>query len=309
MYTPLNYNQLNVVEGAYSPSMVKSYNNKTFDFWARSLFQRAVSTLDFSLPEEWEGSPRDLFLYTLFRYGYLAVFKTSEFGLTFNPCTLTGQGFYYQPTRAIVSNPLYSKEMNIGTECELVRLTPDYRGIWDIIQYYAEKLSTLDTAINMSLINNKYAFLLGARNKTGGEALKKMIDKVNHGEPAVIFDLKLLNDPQDKDTPFQFWEREHLKESYLTTDQLKDFQTLLNNFDAEVGIPTIPYEKAERMVSSEAESRVVDSSCRSLVWFDTLKSSIANVKKLYPEILLDVSRRFDTDVEVGNGKVDNDRNE
>lgn len=309
MYTPLNYNQINVVEGGYSPSMVKSYNNKTFDFWVRSLFQRACSTLDFSLPEEWEGSARDFFYYSLFRYGYVAVFKRPELGLVFQPCTLTGQDFYYQPTKALISNPLFSKELNIGTECELLKLTPDYRGVWDILQYYAEKLSTLDNAINISLINNKFAFLLGARNKTGGEALKKMLDKVNRGEPAVIFDLKLLNDPQDKDSPFQFWNREHLKDSYLTTDQLQDFQTLLNNFDSEIGIPTIPYAKKERMVQSEAESRQIDSTSRSLVWYDTLQSSIKRIKALYPDFNLSVERRYDNAGEVAeNGENDAYRN-
>ena len=51
---------------------------------------------------------------------------------------------------------------------------------------------------------------------------------------------------------------------------MKDFQTILNNFDCEVGIPTIPYEKKERMVTSEAESRQIDATARSIIWFDEL---------------------------------------
>ena len=152
--------------------------------------------------------------------------------------------------------------------------------------------SVLDNAINMSLINNKFAFLLGARNKAAGEALKKMLDKINKGEPAVIYDMKLLNDPTDKDVPFQEWRRDDLKSSYLTTDQLMDFQTILNNFDTEVGIPTIPYQKKERMVTTEAESRVIDSTSRSIVWYDTLTSSIENIKALYPDLVLDVELRY-----------------
>ena len=275
--------------------MVKSFNNRTFAYWERSLFQRACSVMEFDLPEDWDGSIRDFFYFCLFKYGFVAISKNDEYGYFFQPCALNGYNFYYQPVEAIISNPKMHKTLQIGKECELLKLTPDYMGIWDIICYYAEKLSVLDNAINMSLINNKFAFLLGARNKTAGEALKKMLDKINKGEPAVIYDLKLLNDPTDKEQPFQEWRRDDLKNSYLTTDQLKDFQTILNNFDTEVGIPTIPYEKKERMVTSEAESRIIDSTSRSIVWLETLLSSIDNIKDLYPDIRLDVSLRYKED--------------
>lgn len=296
-YTPLNYNQINAAAGTYNPSMVKSYNNRTFAYWERSLFQRACSVLDFTLPDEWQGSIKDFFFYCLYKYGFIAISRNSEFGTFFQPCTLSGVNFYYQPTHVIISNPLYDDKLEIGKQCELLKLTPDYMGIWDIITYYAEKLSVLDNAINMSLINNKFAFLLGARNKTAGEALKKMLDKINKGEPAVIYDIKLLNDPTDKDIPFQEWKRDDLKSSYLTTDQLRDFQTLINNFDTEVGIPTIPYEKKERMVTSEAESRIIDATSRSVIWFETLSSSIEKIKELYSDIKLDVAMRWQEDTQ------------
>ena len=292
-YTPLNYNQINIGAGSYNPSMVKSYNNKTFAYWERSLFQRAQSVLDIEVPDTWDGKVKDFFLYCLFKYGFVCISKNDEYGYFFQPCTLYGYDFYYQPTEALIANPLYSARLKISQECELLKLTPDYMGAWDIIWYTAEKLSTLDNAINMSLINNKFAFFLGAKNKTASAALKKMLDLVNKGEPAVVYDMKLTNDPNDKDFPFQEWKREHLKESYLTTDQLQDFQTLINNFDAEVGIPTIPYQKKERMVATEATARVFDAKARSITWFNTLSSSIEDIKKIYPDIQLSVKLHYD----------------
>lgn len=295
-YTPLNYEQINISAGTYNPSPVKSFNNKTFAFWERALFQRATSVIESELPEDWDGTVKDFLYYCLFRFGYVPVFERAEFGYTFQPATLRGYDWYYQPTAALVANPMLTEslELKIGTDCEILKLTPDYMGIWDIISYYAEKLSTLDNAINMSLINNKFAFILGARNKVAGQALKKMMDKINKGEPAVIYDMKLLNDQTDKAEPFQVWERKNsLKDSYLTTDQLRDFQTILNNFDCEVGIPTIPYEKKERMVASEAESRQLDAQSRSTIWLECLQSSAERIKKLYPDITLNFSLRYD----------------
>ena len=310
MYTPLNYDQINVLAGTYNPSPVKAYNNKTFAYWERSLFQRACSVVVSELPEDWTGTVKDFLYYCLFRFGYLPIFERAEVGFTFQPAGLSGYDWYYQPTTAIVSNPLLSKslELKIGTDCELLKLTPDFMGVWDIISYYAEKLSTLDNAINMSLINNKFAFILGARNKVAGQALKKMLDKINKGEPAVIYDMKLLNDPTDKEEPFQVWERKgSLKDSYLTTEQLQDFQTIINSFDAEIGIPTIPYQKKERMVTSEADSRQNDSKARATIWIECLQSSAEKVKKLYPDITLDFKLRYEQEEEDELIKTEPDR--
>lgn len=299
-YYPLNYHQINVLAGQTSPSSVKSYNNRTFWFWSRALFERMASTIKIELPEAWDGGVRDFFVWCLFTRGFVCISKNDKYGLFFQPCGLSGYDFYYQPREAIISNPLYSANLEIGKDCEILKLSPDYFGQWDIVEYYAERLSTLDNAINMSLINNKFAFLWGARNKTAGQALKKMLDLVNKGEPAVIWDMKLLNDPTDKELPFQELRRDNLKDSYLTTDQLKDAQTILRNFDSEVGIPCLPYEKKERMVTDETNIRKLDAVARSVVWFDTLSSSLEKVVALYPEASsIRFSLRYDNEDEEG----------
>lgn len=301
MYVPMNYEQINLQAGMYAPSPVKNRNNKSFDYFVRSLFQRATTVFEWELPEEWDGKTKDFFLYCLFRFGYIVISDFEQFGLGFQPCGLSGYNFYYQPSKALVANPALKESLTLelGKNGQLLKLTPDYRGIWDILEFYAEKLSLLDNAINMSLINNKYAFFLGARNKTAGMALKKMLDLVNKGEPAVVWDMKLLNDPTDKEMPFQEWKRDHLKDSYLTTDQLLDFHTILNDFDAEVGIPTVPYQKKERMVTDEANAKLADGKARSVTWFETIQSSIKEIKQLYPDITLSCTMRYETEGEPG----------
>lgn len=280
--------------------MVKSYNNKTFAFWERSLFQRACSVLQFDLPDHWDGSVRDFFYYCLFKFGYVVISENNEYGIFFQPCTLNGYDFYYQPTNALISNPVMQADLKIGEDCELLKLCPDYMGIWDIISYYSEKLSVLDNAINISLINSKLGLLMGVRSKAAAEALKKMLDKLNKGEPAVFYDKKIFEDPDDPNDPIFSLDRD-LKKSYITTEQLMDFQTIINNFDTEIGIPVLPYQKKERMVTSEAESKIIDSTSRSVVWYDTLTASIDAIKELYPNINLDVKLRFDESEVSGNG--------
>lgn len=305
-YIPINYHNINVGAGTYNPSPIKAYNNRTFGYWVRALFQRAVSVIEFDLPDTWQGNIKDFFHYCLFKYGYVAIFDYDELGLVFQPCTLSGFNFFYQPVDALISNPKYNATLKIGEQCELLKLTPDYIGIWDVIEYYAERFSCLDNAINMSLINCKTPYILGAKNKTASSALKKILDLVNRGEPAVIFDEKLMNDPNTKDTPFQLLELlRDPKSAYLTTDQLADFRTILDNFDAEIGIPCLPYQKKERLVSDEATMRTYDGSARSLTWYNTLTSSIDEVKKLYPQIVLSARLHY-ADFNESEGVTDNE---
>ena len=317
-YIPLNYEGLNLIEGTIFPSSVKNINNRSFWFWERALFQRACSAIiTEEFPEDWEGTVKDFFYYCIFAQGWTCIFDRPEYGTIFNPGSLSERDIFYQPRYALITNPLINEKTNssgglkleIGKECQILKLTPDFMGIWDIISYYAEKLSLLDNAINMSLINSKFSWILGARNKVAGNAIKKIMDKVNEGEPFVVYDLKLTNDPTDKDTPFQFLDFGNVKDKYITSMQLQDMQTILNSFDCEIGIPTVPYQKKERMVASEAESKQMDATSRASVWVDCLNSSAKKVNKLYPNINLKFKLRFDPeDKEVSdNGQIDTDR--
>lgn len=285
MYTPLNYDQINAVAGHYSPALVKSYNNLQFNYWERALYQRIASVIKVEgLPEEWTGSRRDFFFYCLYRFGYVGVFKTAEFGLAFQPCTLSGYDFYYQPKKILVSNPMLSRQFEIGQTCELLKLTPDFRGVFDIIVYFAEKLASLDGAISQSIINSRFAYLIAAKNKSAAEAAKLIFDKINAGEPMAVFDKSMLlpDDPNSADSsPIQFIERTMTDKAYLTTDQLADMQTILNNFDAEIGIPSVPYQKKERLVTDEATMRQADSTARAKTWIDCLNDSAARINNMF----------------------------
>lgn len=304
MYFPLNYDAITWAGGHNPPAHVKSYDNKYFAYWERALFQRACSVFDFTLPEEWQGERSDFFYWILFRFGYLMIAYDDKFGTFFQPATLNGYDFYYQPTEAILSNPKLQKRYTIHEDCELLKLTPDYLGAWDIISRYAEQLSTLDVAINTNIINSKVAYLLGAKNKAAAEALKTLVDRINSGEPAVFYD-KVITGPKSDDTPFQFQAVQKIHENYIVMDQLRDLQTILNAFDNEVGIPTVPYQKAERMVTAEAESREADAVSRVTVWKKSLDASLVNVNKMFPELNISVKVRWADD---GDRENNPDRN-
>lgn len=315
MFYPLNYDQINLIEGTYQPSPVKNRNNASFDFWVRSLFERAQSSMIFDLPDFWQGDRMDFWYYCLFKFGYLSVqdltkidrIDAQKIGMCFNPVGLTGKDFYYSPTHAILSNPMLndSLELKINEQCAIVKFSPSYMGCFDIIEFYADKLSQLDNAINVSIINNKFAYVLAGKTKGAVAALKKMMDKINAGVPAVFLDQRVLDDRESKDTPFQFLQRDNLKQSYLTTDQLMDLHTLLSDFDAEIGIPTVPYQKKERETEYESKSKVADGLARVLTWERCINASLENVNRLYPELNIAFRLRWKDELIKNN----TDRNE
>lgn len=281
-YAPFPTGEIAAYENLYQPSTEKEINNKMFMYWERTLFQRASSSMEFSLPEEWKGNIHDFFVYCMFRYGYVVVFRRSEYGLIFQPCTLSGYNIYYQPTDVLVSNPYMSSvgQMKIGKECELLKLSPDYMGIWDIVRLYSEQLALLTSSLNMQFINSRVAYILGAKNKAAANALKVIIEKISEGQSTVIYD-KALECGVGEDSPFVAFDRRSVKESYIGEELLEALRTVINNFDSEIGIPVLPAEKKERMITDEAKGRIVDGMSRATIWEETFNESARNVNEMY----------------------------
>ena len=183
----------------------------------------------------------------------------------------------------LISNPKFNRKLEIHEECELLKMTPDYLGLWDIIHRFALQGALMDPGINISLINNKYAKLFFAKDKAAAATIQKAFDLINRGEPAAVFDEALAND-RNKEAPFQFWVEEDLQKNYITDKQLQDLQTIINQFDAEIGIPTVPYQKKERMVTKEATSKEKDSRARCTTWIRCLESSKKQIVKMFPQL-------------------------
>lgn len=272
-----------LIQSTNSPNTYHNTTSFEYKYWVRTLLQKLWDAVLFDgVPEEWGGEIFDFFKLCLFARGYVVVFSDEAYGTVFQPCTLNGFNFYYQPTEALVSNPALSKTVILGTDGELIRLTPDYMGIWDIIDYYADKLAEISKAIDMAIINAKIPCVLSADNEAQAETLKKVYDKVQNGESLVIMKDEIYNDEiiPSKDM-FNIWDREHLKDTYLTHDLLQDLKTLLDNFYQEIGIPVSTYEKKERLVSDEANISVMQSQARAATWIDCLNASFEKVNKMF----------------------------
>lgn len=293
-YAPYSYQELNLMNGTYTPSEIHSADDYTYWYWFRCLFQRATSILDFEFPEELKLKAEDIdfFYYCLFKYGFVVFFKSNIFGLCFQPATLNGFDFYYQPTEAIVTNPalIESLELKIHKNCELLKLSPDYLGVFDIIDFYAKKLANMSCSLDMTVENSKTAFVLTGKTKSAIQTLKKIADKISQGITTIVFDSRVVDTKEDVQ-PFT-WLTRNAKDSYVGNLLLQDMQTVLNMFDREIGIPTIPYEKKERMVDFESKSAIIDSSSRLATWIKSIENSIDDINAMF-----DINITFDARID------------
>lgn len=261
----------------------------SYRYWFRSLLHKIDSSIIFTgLPEGWNN---DFFMFCLWVRGFVLVFETKRKelikygtnGIVFQPCYLSGKrDFYYQPTSAIVANPyvsLKNDDFKLGKKAHLLKLTPDFLGVLDILDFYAEKLSELSKGIDMSILNSKLGVIATASNEAQSATLKAIYDKLQKGETLIVWDdlTKDSNEVIPRKEPFEIWVQE-LKKNYILTDQLSDLQTILDSFYNEIGLP-VANEKKERLITSEADFASRQSQARISCWVETLKESLDIINK------------------------------
>lgn len=277
MGAPYSYNIENVYNSVVNPSTVHYIDNGTAKFYTRYFLQKAMSVFKWELPELWD---KDYFLYTLYTWGFIAILKTDRFGVIPQQCTLTGYNVFYAPKRITVTNPIMPQtiERDIDKDCVLLKLTPDYAGILDLIYFYASKMALASSAVNVNLLNSKLAYLFTAKNKSVAESFKKMYDQIASGEPASIIDRNLL-DPDGNKT-WDFFSQ-NLHENYIASDILADMRKIEQQFDTDIGIPNANTDKRERLITDEVNANNVETATRCELWLEELKKGCEKVKTMF----------------------------
>lgn len=264
---------------------VNNSPNAAMDYWTRSLFQRITALIEFDgLPK---GSPtqyewdKDAFKYGLYMLGYQVVFESQTYGLVPQPGRVTGYGLQYQPAGVMVSTPYFQFErpLRIGTECELIKLTPDYTGIYDIITKYAGELKEIDTSIRSAARNSRLAYAMIASSDKSARTMQAIREKIINGDD-VIIDEKLLRDKVNPDQLPWFQYDRDVKNSYILGDLLDARRTTLVDFYREIGVRMLD-DKKERMLTAEVDAGNAETFIRSEVWIETLKESIDKVNEMF----------------------------
>ena len=276
---PYYFDYANIITGiGDKPSAVHVHDNRAAYFFKRHLIQRAMSPFVYTLPENWD---HDYFLYVLYCWGFVGVFDSGKYGVIPQGCSLKGYNVFYRPTEILVANPLLNRdrEYKIGTNCEVVKLTPDYFGIMDLVEYYGNLLAVTYEAMAMNVQNSKLAYVFATGSKKSAESLKKIFDNIQGGDLAAFYDKDL-----DTATGQKAWEvfTNNLSNNYIADDLMETMRDIYNMFDTEIGINNNNMaKKKERVTVSEVESNNDETYSKVQLWFDTVSDGLEKVNKMF----------------------------
>lgn len=284
---PVLYDYNNAYNGQINPSTVHVTNTGLQWYFKRYLLQKAMAVFEWTLPESWN---RDYFLYVLYCWGFIGVVNTDKFGVICQGAALKGYGVYYQPTHLVIANPLLTGilEPEIGTQAALIKLQPDYRGVMDRINFYADMLALSAETAGVDLINSRLAYVFGAQNKQQAESFKKMMDGIASGQPAQFVDKSLFN---EDGSPNWLMFNQDIKSTYIAGDILDDMRKWELKFDTDFGINNASIEKKERMLVDEVNSNNEEIRLWSDLALEQLQKGCAEARRLFG-INIDVKYRM-----------------
>lgn len=297
------YGYENLENSSFFPSTAHVSDNVLTRYNFKYLFQRALSVFDFTIPVAWE---KNFFLNTLYGIGYVIVLPTSEFGTICQFGNIYDYDLYYQPAKATVVNPLFTQlgignkytDLRIWKDCALLRLSPSYSGIMDICRYYAEMLATAQTALQINLLNTKFAYIFGAKNKQQAESLKRMYDDIASGQSAVFIDKALYDDNGNLVISTL---TQDVSSVYIGGNLLNDIRNILNDFDSMIGIPNSNLQKKERLIVDEANMNNFETKALCYVWKEMLDQDMSRANDMY-----DLGLRVEFRKEVKDNASSND---
>lgn len=297
-------------EGLNAYSSMRSVAGRVQDdfntaFYMRALWQRAIAGTSFKLPKSWRRAKR-YFKNVLFSLGFIGVIETPEYGIIPQICTFSGYGLFLQPVKMLVSQPLVQFEGTIGENCELIHLCGDFRGIWDIVEHFAIRLSVAITSVDCALMNERISFLAAGKSKQASETLKYLYEKISAGEPFAVYDKAIKSDSIDgSDEPIWTYSQD-VASQYISDKLLADIDTILMQFDKEIGIAAVG-EKKERMLTDEIAMQNEDACARSSTWFENLSDSFDLVNELFPDLGLSFTMKYGGEVYEYNAETNANR--
>ena len=191
---------------------------------------------------------------------------------------------YCKPTLASINTyatnaNISLQDLKIGKDCSVIYLRPSRCGIFDIIGYYSYKLALVASAFDMNVFNSKLAFMIAAKNKSAAKTLEKIYDAVQAGNPAVAYDASIKENENanmrgKSSDPFEFFNKD-LKNNFISKELIEVFEKLLDQFDTEVGIPSVGSDKKERLNVMETEKNDIESVTRLTTCLETMQTGVS----------------------------------
>lgn len=300
---PTFYDHQNAYNSMLAPSTMHVRDTNLQWYFRRYLLQKTMAVFKWKMPKQWA---QNYFLYVLYCWGYIAIVNTDKFGVIPQGCSLKGYNVMYQPTHAVIPNPLLSGilEPQIDTQCTLIRLQPDYGGIMDKVNFYADVMALSAETVGTNLFNSKLAYVFAASSKRDAETFKKLFDQIASGEPAAVIAKDLFN---EDGSPNWMMFNQSLKDSYIVSEIMDDMRKWELRYMSDIGIPNSNTEKKERLIQAEVESNDIEVKLWADMALDELQDGCKKTRNMFGISEFDVDWRFREEVE-DESNTGSDRN-
>lgn len=305
---PYMYDLANEIVSSASPNYIHT-NTTLARFFKRYLFETAISVFEWKMPKLWA---KNYLLYSIYGFGYAAVIDTDKFGVIPQHCGLGGYTVFYQPAYALITNPrlpMKKTQYNIGSECELLQLQPDYGSIMDLVGYYGDMMALCAESAATNITNSKLAYVFATDHKSAAETFKKLMDQVTSGKPAIAVDKDLFD---DNGNPRWTEFAQNLTQNYIADKILMQLQAYQTDFMRAIGVPAVGQEKKERLITDEINVGNSECKTRADMWLETLQLGCEKVNTMFGDKLdtpLSVDWRYDPEEQEVNENAGNDERE
>lgn len=304
MNSPYDFKEINMYNSVVSPSTVHVKNTGLSKFFKRYLLQEAMAVFDFTLPDTWD---KNYFLYVLYTIGYIAVIRTSKYGVIPQHGMLGGYNVMYQPYYIVISNPLFDRsyELTLGVQTEVIKLQPDYCGLYDLVDYYGDLMALCAETAAGNVLNSKLSYVFAAANKAQAESLKKLYDNIASGEPAQFIDKNMKDDGGE--LPVMMLQQ-NVGNNFIADRVLDTMRTIRNQFLTDIGVPNVNINKASGVSAEEVNANNLEVKAKVSIWFDSIREGMDKVRAMFGLSESDLNVKWRTvDGGANNGNADAER--
>ena len=260
-----------------APENIHVQDTRVTWYFRRQLFDyvQSVFIID-GMPDTWD---KDYFYENLLKFGKIAIINTADFGIIPQFCTLCGRNIYNRPNGYQVSSPFFPLQKGlIDVDGAVVKLRPDYGGLWDTIEFYSGWLAMLTEASFANIGNSILAYIATADSKAQAKTLQQAYDEVRSGKPFVVWHDEKR--PDNDKNPFELFTN-NLSSNYINPKILEDMQSVYNMFLTEIGIENSNVRKRERVTTDEVQSNNQQTKSKAELMCDTINKGLESANRLF----------------------------
>lgn len=238
--------------------------------WGGELFEAPLSTCN-----------ADYFNAVLLTRGYGAILKDNEGKIRSLDCAVIGRDPYGYPTKVKVANAVLSNiERTNHVDCVIVAANKLWKPAISTISYYAEQLARLQMSMIVNLDNTKMAHIFPVNNDPEAQAVRKMVENVANGDPAVIIKNSVFEDLIGKTGTLPVYSS---GTEYIADRIIDDIREITHDFLIEMGINCsgANEEKPERNLFDEVHSNDQEIMVNREYWAYPRRRACEQIQRMW----------------------------